>query len=236
MKKYPRRKKFSLLRYLCYKIGKYLPLPALSKFKLFSSLEWIFSRLAREQISKLYENNYSPFNSNTKEFLVKVLNKEDIVLDIGCGSGKITSLISPYCKNITGLDYNQKLIALAQQKYSNIKNLNFISEEISEFIKNNNKKYDLVVCSHLIEHIVDFEHLLKDLKKISSRLYIETPDFDAYVLNATKKKFEIEPTYTDDDHVYELNRDELYKVFNDYNFKILKEEFKHGVMRFYLQT
>ena len=39
----------------------------------------------------------------------------------------------------------------------------------------NDKEFDFVIASHVIEHVEDFEFFIKELERISSRGYIELP-------------------------------------------------------------
>lgn len=53
-----------------------------------------------------------------------MIKKEDIVLDLGCGTGKYTIAISPKCKHIVGIDLSSKMIEFGIQNMNkyNIKN------------------------------------------------------------------------------------------------------------------
>jgi len=55
--------------------------------------------------------------------LLKLLKikKNDIVLDLGCGSGIHMQLLSPKCKKIIGLDISKEMIAKAQSLLKNKK-------------------------------------------------------------------------------------------------------------------
>jgi len=232
MKIYPRKKNKILLLSLIYKIGNLLPISPIRKFKLFSKLQWIFWRLSREQIKHLYSLNESPYTTNTINFLKKKLNKNYNVLDLGCGDGALSYQISLHCKNIIGYDYDKSLILKAKDKYKLINNLKFEIAKIPEIFKSNTEYFDLIICSHIIEHLDNYKDLLINLKKYGKNIFIEVPDFDANDLNQVKKKFNIEPAYTDSDHIYEFDRDFLINFFEKNGFKISYNEFKDGVMRF----
>ena len=97
-------------------------------------------------------------------------------------------------------------------------------------------KFDLVFCSHILEHVENFEEILIDLKKITKNIYIEVPDFECNILNKVKKEFNIEPSYTDDDHVFEFERNDLKKIFIKNNLRIVNEDYNNAVMRFILEV
>lgn len=64
---------------------------------------------------------------NFFDYLKKFENKDFIVLDIGCGSGELTLKLSPFFKEIIGIDTFEDYIQTAQQEKEeeNIKNVIF---------------------------------------------------------------------------------------------------------------
>lgn len=232
---YPRKKPSNVWLSIVYKIARFLPITSMNKFKFFAQLEWISWRIAKEQLSILYQQNEYPYSKKTIDFLKNSVEKNDKVLDLGCGPGEVSYLLSFYCKSILGIDYDKKLISEATVKYKEIDNITFKLGKVPDIFKNNFSYYDLIVCSHIIEHLEDYESLLKQLKKYGKKIFIEVPDFDSYDLNFSKKRFNIEPTYTDDDHIREFDRAELLNFFNKNNFNIIKEEYKDCVMRFIVE-
>lgn len=72
-----------------------------------------------------------------KELLKKiVINKDDSILDIGCGDGKITNLLSNLTSStVTGIDFSEDMIRLAKVSYEkpiftkmDAQKMNFIDE------------------------------------------------------------------------------------------------------------
>jgi len=86
--------------------------------------------------------------------------KEDWkILDIGCGNRAN--------KNATVL---ADVLDLSKQ-YKDKKFIQ-IKDKILPF---NDKEFDFVIASHVIEHVEDFEFFIKEIERISSRGYIELP-------------------------------------------------------------
>jgi 2-polyprenyl-3-methyl-5-hydroxy-6-metoxy-1,4-benzoquinol methylase len=124
-------------------------------------------------------NHYDKYNS--KNFLVKfIMNKYfftlnsylnrikfNEILEIGCGEGNIIDFVKNKFKNIsvTGYDIDESLIASLKKRYEKdsfgIKYLD--SKDFSE-----KKKYDLVLCLEVLEHIKNYPAALKNLSKIKS--------------------------------------------------------------------
>jgi len=81
------------------------------------------------------------------------------VLDIGCGFRANT---------------NATVIADVKDLSEYYKNKKFVKIE-SKKLPFNDKEFDFVIASHVIEHVDDFEFFIKELERISSKGYIELP-------------------------------------------------------------
>ena len=145
-------------------------------------------------------------------------------------------LIKSHTKSILGIDQNIKCIDEAKKKSKNFKNLSFHKIKIEDFLHRNKKMFNLIICSHVVEHLNNYSLILKKLKHHGKKIYLEVPDLDSNDLNVVKKKLNISPIYTDEDHIYEFNRYDLLKLFKKLNFKIIDKEYKDGVLRFLVKT
>ena len=94
----------------------------------------------------------------------KSIRKKD-VLDIGCGGGLISELLAKKNANVTGIDENIYNIKQAREhaKIGSIK-INYKNQSLDTFYKKNKKKYDLILCLEVLEHVNDVK---KTLDKIS---------------------------------------------------------------------
>ncbi len=81
------------------------------------------------------------------------------ILDIGCGfrANKFANVIADV-KDFTNFYKEKKFVR--------------IKEKVLPF---KDKEFDFVIASHVIEHVADFEFFIKELKRISSKGYIELP-------------------------------------------------------------
>jgi len=212
-----------------------LPLNQKAKFKLFLDLEWIFDRLSHEMSFKYYSHAEHPFRQASKKFILDNISDKDTVLDLGCNLGDISAMIAENAKEVIGIDYNKVAIEKAKQKYTK-ENLKFYNVEALEFLKNNSIHFDILILSHILEHLDNPKDFLINFKNYFKQIYIELPDFDRVHLNHYRKDLGVSLIYSDDDHVTEFDRDELKTLLNECNIKIVKEEYRFGVQKLWCET
>ena len=70
---------------------------------------------------ELYNNKHA-FVYGYGESLIELLNpqKDERILDIGCGSGQLTQKIAELAKEAVGLDYSADMIADAKAKFPEV--------------------------------------------------------------------------------------------------------------------
>ncbi|NCC70533.1 class I SAM-dependent methyltransferase [bacterium] len=94
-------------------------------------------------------------------FANKIIPQNQEILDIACGTGYGTNLLSNNALKITGVDISKKAIKYANRHYKNEKT-NFIISDIFSF----NQTSDYVVSFETVEHIPST--ILDTVKKLQS--------------------------------------------------------------------
>ena len=118
----------------------------------------------------------SQFNSAKYKFdiLKDYLNfsKKIDLLEIGCGAGGILAFFQSKKCEVIGVDYENDHLQYAREKniktFSNYEGIN--------------KKFDLIILSHVLEHLVDIEYILnkcKSLLKSDGFIYVEVPSIES---------------------------------------------------------
>ena len=87
---------------------------------------------------------------------IKALN----ILDIGCGGGILCEPLARLGANVTGIDENKKAILVAREhaKKMNLK-INYKLGNITDI--NFQKKFDVITCMEVLEHVDSVELLIK---------------------------------------------------------------------------
>jgi len=89
-----------------------------------------WSRVARtydQWIEKAFKGQYEVFREKVRLYI----QPDDVVLEIGTGTGDIAFHIAPFCKKVVGIDISPEMIAIARQKNfeSSLENLTFQAED-----------------------------------------------------------------------------------------------------------
>ena len=78
----------------------------------------------------------------------KYITKESNILDIGANCGFIDLTLSYKVNEILGIEYNEKLVEIAQDtaKLLKVENVEFVNADYNEWQKNNSKKFDVILA------------------------------------------------------------------------------------------
>ncbi len=112
--------------------------------------------------------------------------KEEIpnnVLEIGCGLGYLTYALNKQGIDTIGIDISSNAVNYAKSNYGNY----YFNLDITNFKKINNRKFDLIIATELIEHLsepVTFITECLDLLNKNGKILLTTPNKDYSKANA----------------------------------------------------
>ena len=99
----------------------------------------------------------------------KFINKElkGTLLEIGCGKGFTTNLISLRYKKlkITAIDYDNKQIAIAKSDKNNNKNIKILQGDATN-LKFKNDSFDYCIEADVFHHIKDYGKAMKEAYRV----------------------------------------------------------------------
>ena len=105
-------------------------------------------------------------------------NKLKNVLDVGCGPGlKLMEMLHPICKQTVGID-RKDAIDICINRYPEgefyVDNFDTPSLDLP-------RKFDLIICADVIEHVIDPDNLIRYIKSYAhpeSYIILSTPERD----------------------------------------------------------
>ena len=206
----------------------------MNRVKLFwdsRSSDFINSKLGTLQSTMLTQTEEEALEKDKveKEEVLSVikpyLNKNKIMLEMGCGTGRWTREFAKYIKYVDAIDYNEEFIKKAKDinKKQDIKNIHYHCSNFNAISSNNN--YDYFTSIALLHYLGDsqFEKLVKivkkSLKKNGIAIFRESFGY--------QKRFELHGYYSDVLHttydaIYRTSEELISKIGN--NFKLIEEK------------
>ena len=171
---------------------------------------------------KVYKQNFH-YDENKRlqeEFLIEYLNSITgsfkSILELGCGFGRITKLLVTNYNNITeylAIDISPHQIENAKILLSSVKlpnevKLEFMVSDIQSLNLDNKKKYDLVILSEVLLHILpsEIDSVIKKLVTLSKKHIINIDWYE----DKLPRDYKIRATYNFI-HQYET----IYKRYID---------------------
>lgn len=164
------------------------------------------------------EHGSSFYQIKVYEYARKLIEitKVNNLLDVGCGYGiKLQKIIYPVCKDIVGIDKDE-VIKYCKAVYSFG---DWYNDDIENSTLKLNKKFDLIISSDVIEHMVNPDKLLSYIKNCSherTHIIISTPERDR-ILNQNSMG---PPRNLN--HVREWNMSEFKAYLQSRNFHIIR--------------
>lgn len=82
-------------------------------------------------------------------------SSSDRILEVGCGTGRLTVPIARGCALIVGVDISRKMLKVASNKTSELKNVFLLNPDALCELPLQNASFDKVVCPFVLQHIED---------------------------------------------------------------------------------
>jgi SAM-dependent methyltransferase len=234
MWQFPRQKPFNLLTSAAYRLSRLPFLPARAKYRIFSDLAWIFGRVASETSTRLISREDDPSAVATKKFLEHGIRGSDVVLDLGCASGEMTRYAARLARKAVGIDHSPTLIEEAKGS-TRASNVTFYCDDALKFLSASSERFDVLICSHILEHLDDPETFLVSFAGHFHRMYIEVPDNDSSANNYIRSQLGLPPLYSDADHIWEFTRADLQQTLERAGCRITASDFSFGAMRVWVE-
>ncbi len=112
----------------------------------------------------VYFINYK-VRKNLRKEIAKFFDRQDVVLECGCGTGMLTEVIASNCLSLTATDFSLKMLEKASEKFSNYENIKFETANILKLDYKDNS-FDKVLAANVI-HLLENPHkALNELNRV----------------------------------------------------------------------
>jgi 2-polyprenyl-6-hydroxyphenyl methylase/3-demethylubiquinone-9 3-methyltransferase len=129
------------------------------------------SRFAREFDEKYYHSPaFKERLAIWSEMIEQFVDPDANVLDAGCGSGVFSMLAAPEVRSVIGFDASPQMIALAEKRreQDRFTNVTFYVAALENLAAFSDRKFDLIMCSSVLEYVEDFWRAFEGLSEVLS--------------------------------------------------------------------
>lgn len=147
-----------------------------------------------------------------KNNLIK--NSSSFVLEIGCGAGGILSVFEKKGHRVKGTDLGKEYIQYGIEKHGLDLEIGFLADITLE------EKPDIIIYSHVVEHILDLNSELQTIKNSISEntiVYIEVPGLKEIHKNYKSNILR----YFQNAHTFHFTLETLTNLFSKNGFELL---------------
>jgi ubiquinone/menaquinone biosynthesis C-methylase UbiE len=125
---------------------------------------WFYDKFIAPNQDKLFSQINNIIEPNSK------------VIDVGCGTGRLSFTLANKCNKILGIDLSEKNIEraiLTLSKKPNSK-ISFIHSSLSEIISDGNEHFDYAVMTYVIHEVDESErdNLLEEMAQVADKIII----------------------------------------------------------------
>lgn len=149
------------------------------------------------------------------QFSKNNLKKSAKILDAGCSTGYLLSqLRKAGFRNVYGFDPGPKCKIIAKTKYG----LEIETSDIEGF--RSKKKFDFIIISQVLEHLLNVKHSIEQLSKYLSEggfIFVGVPDIAAFSLNFEEPFGEFST-----EHINFFSQSSLYRLMVNYSCRAMR--------------
>ncbi len=161
---------------------------------------------------------------NYHQFFVDNIDKEDVVLDVGCGNGALACDVAKKAREVIGIDIEKKNIKFANKNYKR-ENLKFVIGDSTKY--KFNRKFDVIILSNVLEHIENRAEFLHKIRNLAPKILIRVPMINRDWLVLYKREMGLE-WRADKTHYIEYTLESFQEELQKANLKIDKFSIQFG--------
>jgi len=144
------------------------------------------------------------------------------ILEVGCGTGAVLYELQKrgISKSYYGIDYSTDAISYVHKVLPNVHAIAGDVNDCSQLF--HRKRFDLIICAHVLEHLEDPQQLLETLDDLQwNYFYAEVPLEDLF-FGKLKSRFQDREKHPSG-HVQFFNKKQFLDLIHDSGLKVIKQ-------------
>lgn len=177
------------------------------------------------------------------EVALKLLDKGDKLLDIGCGDGTLGYFANHKYRMVYEVDISENACEIAEKRGVITRKVN-LNEEKLPF---KNEYFDAITCSDVIEHVFEPYCLLAEIQRVCKRgglVVISTPNIRHWyhlytlIIKSRFPKTSGDIEHWDGGHLHYFTYKYMEELFREYGFEttLKKGVFGRDILKGFLST
>lgn len=157
-----------------------------------------------------------------REKIINSLMNPGKVLEVGCSTGLLLSLLKKSGWKVSGVELSKKAAEVANKK-----GIDVIIGTFEQF--KTTEKYNLLIFNHVLEHLENPSEVLKksrSLLKDEGYLFISLPNFDSFTALVSKSNW---PLLLPEEHLWHFTNKSLRILLKKMGFKIVYTDRTSGI-------
>ncbi len=158
--------------------------------------------------------------------VAQMLGKSSVVLDLGCGIGRVESSLWRHCREIYAVDVSDRMLTLSKRRLAGIPNIKLLRLNGTDLHVFQENMFDLCFSFHCLQHMEkeDAYLALREIHRVLNLggiAYLHFPDLTSETYFSLFKSTEHR---RDKSRVRAYTMPELKKIVSDLGFSIVNEE------------
>lgn len=149
-------------------------------------------------------------------FILKYVDEEKKLLDVGCGRGDLTKILAERVASIDAFDASEANIVYAK-RYNLSDNIVYYVADANSEVDKLNKQYDVVYLGAVLSFLSDPVGFLKKISRCAGRIIIRETKFDNEIIFLIADDLGVKKSPW-----REFRKQELLDVLTMANYKILE--------------
>lgn len=180
---------------------------------------------AKSKVFQPTENHSDFYEEKAEKFIklfrpivekIKRYKTKGEILDVGCSSGLLLSLLEREGYEVFGIEPNKVAFRKAEMRFGK----KIFNGTLKDYLKTGGIKFDCIIYNHVLEHIENVKEEIRLVKKILNKnglLVVGAPNTSNIIFFLRGKYWEsLMPL----EHVWHFNSRYLINFFRRFNFKI----------------